>query len=148
MGCEVVDNGILHLVPIRAKDPVVVREDISRDFGNVANDISARLISLIKVDSKHLLAVLLQGGDLRHVGVIDDVESLWDEVGVRALGQGSRVRVTDQRCLEVEAPILVQSPREARDVLSGVALSGHVKVLTLQVRERLPDADHKGHKLI
>ena len=44
---------------------------------------------------------------------------------VGALGQRSRIWISNKRGLQIEASVFVESPREARNVLSSVALTRH-----------------------
>ena len=96
---EKVGHWVFFDIPVGRKDPVVIWKDIARNLRDVVNDLAACVSRCFPVNSNHLLAVLLEGGDLRHVGVVKDVKRLGNQIGVSSLRQGSRVRVADQRGL-------------------------------------------------
>lgn len=64
-----------------------------------------------------------------------------------ALAQWGRVRVSDQRRLQVELVVVEELPGEPRDELTGVALTGHIEVFLLQLGEGVPEVPHESHEL-
>ena len=64
---EVISDYLLDRVPVITKDARVVGKDTSGDLGNVIHDAGASLFRLCNVLGNHLLTIVAQLGDLRHV---------------------------------------------------------------------------------
>ena len=145
---KVIDWGLFD-IPVRRKDPVIVWEHIARNLSDVVDDLAAFVSRCCKVNGKLLLAVLLECGDLWHVGVVKDVECLGHQIGMGPLRQGSSVWVTYERGLQVECDIrlLKQLIRESRDILAGVTFTSHVERLACNLWEGIVDVLHQLDEL-
>lgn len=137
-----VDVRLLHSIPILIKDSSIVREHVSTDSLDVVHDIVASILAVGSIFSLIIFAFLLECGDLIEIGLVQKTQCLRNNMHVRSLTHRRRIWINDQGALDwdlqlrIVLHLLVPGQNitgEERQVLAGVALTGEVHAIVVEL---------------
>jgi len=92
---KVVINRLFDHIPIVSKDSVVIGENTTTNSVNIVDDLRAIISRLGNIDSNHFLTAADKCRNLRHVCLVNDVQSIGHFVSRSALSQWSGVGISD-----------------------------------------------------